>query len=444
MHPTVQNHPTTPNNPAVPAITPLPVPLWIVLVVSFLNSVGTGIVTSGIYYLTQQGYAFSQTMNYVLGFVIGATYIGGSLAAQPSLAWIRRRFPSVSTRGVLVGLMVVMAGLCCSDPRRKTRPPGRVHGRRRVDLGDGRDLQPALGRAVADRRELPLGCTQRRDPAVSDRIWNVTWSAAPWPRPGPSHPRSKTTPRRRSFCFGELHLLCVPFFRLLSRGACLRHQEDRYEPHPPVYAALLVTFRDAAARDLPDRQRLSPYLPQRRAHRTRRPPVWHTILGMPGCSRAIAFFVLMHWQGWHGKWSTAIVSGVLVVAGFGVAVMAPTLPRLGLSNSTSVVVLVAGLAVFGLGKASVYTAALYYGLAVGKSEVQAGGKHEALIGCGYTLGPACGLAATAAVSSGIIGPTWFNAAVLGTVGALTFGVAFLVLKRVRHMSGTRATRHHSV
>ena len=62
-------------------------------------------------------------------------------------------------------------------------------------------------------------------------------------------------------------------------------------------------------------------------------------------------------------------------------------------------VLVVGLAVYGLGKALVYMAALHYGLAVGKSEVQAGGKHEALIGCGYAVGPACGLAATAAVIS---------------------------------------------
>lgn len=440
----MQNHPTTPNNPAVPAIAPLPAPLWIVLVVSFLNSVGTGIVTSGIYYLTQQGYAFSQTMNYVLGFVIGATYIGGSLAAQPSLAWIRRRFPNVSTRGVLVGLMVVMAGLCALPilAGRLDRPGGSTVGVASIWVMVA--IYSPLSGVLWPIVESYLSGARSGEPlrrAIG--IWNVTWSAALVAASWAVAPAIKDYAAETILLLGGVHLLCVPFFRLLSREPAA-HEEEHHEPHPPVYAALLVTFRMLLPVIYLIASALSPYLPSALTELDV-PPVWHTILGSAWLlPRAIAFFVLMHWQGWHGKWSTAIVSGVLVVAGFGVAVMAPTLPRLGLSNSTSVVVLVAGLAVFGLGKASVYTAALYYGLAVGKSEVQAGGKHEALIGCGYTLGPACGLAATAAVSSGIIGPTWFNAAVLGTVGALTFGVAFLVLKRVRHMSGTRATRHHSV
>ena len=43
--------------------------------------------------------------------------------------------------------------------------------------------------------------------------------------------------------------------------------------------------------------------------------------------------------------------------------------------------------------ATIYTGAIYYAMAVGHSEVDAGGTHEALIGVGYTVGPACGLVA---------------------------------------------------
>ena len=38
-----------------------------------------------------------------------------------------------------------------------------------------------------------------------------------------------------------------------------------------------------------------------------------------------------------------------------------------------------------------YYAAIYYALALGRAEVEAGGTHEALIGGGYMVGPGIGL-----------------------------------------------------
>jgi uncharacterized membrane protein len=46
-----------------------------------------------------------------------------------------------------------------------------------------------------------------------------------------------------------------------------------------------------------------------------------------------------------------------------------------------------GLSMFGVGMGIVYYAALYYAMAVGRAEVNAGGIHEALIGGGYMVGP---------------------------------------------------------
>ena len=46
----------------------------------------------------------------------------------------------------------------------------------------------------------------------------------------------------------------------------------------------------------------------------------------------------------------------------------------------------------GVGMGAVYYAALYYGLAVGHADVDAGGTHEGLIGVGYCLGPLVALA----------------------------------------------------
>jgi hypothetical protein len=43
---------------------------------------------------------------------------------------------------------------------------------------------------------------------------------------------------------------------------------------------------------------------------------------------------------------------------------------------------------------------LYYAMAVGSAEVDAGGKHEAVIGLGYTAGPMLGLMALGLSSTG--------------------------------------------
>jgi hypothetical protein len=67
-----------------------------------------------------------------------------------------------------------------------------------------------------------------------------------------------------------------------------------------------------------------------------------------------------------------------------------------LSRSNSLVPLLVGLLVFGVGMGLTYYAAFYYALAVGHAEVDAGGTFEALIGLGYCVGPLLGLLGHAA------------------------------------------------
>ncbi len=69
--------------------------------------------------------------------------------------------------------------------------------------------------------------------------------------------------------------------------------------------------------------------------------------------------------------------------------------------------MLAGLASLGVGLGVVYYAALYYAMAVGRAQVEAGGTHEGLIGAGYTIGPLAGLAGTAIAGGvGIVGAVW--------------------------------------
>jgi len=88
---------------------------------------------------------------------------------------------------------------------------------------------------------------------------------------------------------------------------------------------------------------------------------------------------------WHGRWGTLAVGLGALMIGVGLALLSPG--RVGL---------VVGLLVFGVGMGLTYYAALYYALAVGHAEVDAGGTFEALIGLGFCVGPLLGLLGHAA------------------------------------------------
>jgi LPXTG-motif cell wall-anchored protein len=67
--------------------------------------------------------------------------------------------------------------------------------------------------------------------------------------------------------------------------------------------------------------------------------------------------------------------------------------------------------------------------------VDAGGAHEALIGIGYAGGPAFGLAATYAASSGWTGSIGSDNLLLIGVGVLSVGTATVVFRRVhKHLN----------
>jgi MFS family permease len=90
--------------------------------------------------------------------------------------------------------------------------------------------------------------------------------------------------------------------------------------------------------------------------------------------------------------------------------------------------LISGLAVMGFGIAMTYCGALYYALAVQSAEIDAGGKHEALIGLGYTLGPACGLLGLALAGDD---PEHFRLWVIGITSLVVLGAGVLAVRSAR-------------
>jgi hypothetical protein len=94
-----------------------------------------------------------------------------------------------------------------------------------------------------------------------------------------------------------------------------------------------------------------------------------------------------------------------VAGGFAITIMA-----------TSATMAFVGLAMFGAGHGTIYYAGLYYAMAVGGAEVDAGGRFEALIGLGYVIGPLAVMLCDESKGQ-LVGATW-AAAMLGLVPAL--------------------------
>jgi hypothetical protein len=401
---------------------------------TFINSMGGSVVTSNaLYFLTKQGFQFTQAMNFLLGALLGVAYIAGALGAKRAIAALRRAHPGFSSRAILALLMVLLGSACLMpqvgawlSPSGKP-PPATVWGLVLFySLGTGM-LWPMVESYVSGGRSAgDLRSTMGR--------WNVVWSGAGLFITIIVTPLASQAAAMSIFCIGLAHFAALfPLLRFRPEPAA--HLDGEHEPHPPVYADLLVTFRMLLPLAYLMMSAVGPYLPSLAEHLgllrtwTLAEATMSIAVILPVswiAARVATFWALSRWQGWHGRWYFAVVSGILLLAGFAAIVLAGAVrPAVGLP------VALAGLAGFGLAVGSIYTAAIYYALEVGRSDVDAGGMHEALIGVGYTLGPGVGLAWTVAADRGMIAPKVFEPALLATVGGIALLTALAVAIRVR-------------
>ncbi len=421
-----------------------PAPLGPILLLSFFNSLGTGVVTNGVFFIAEQGYRSGRTLNYGLGTLLGATYIGGAMLAQPALRRLRGRFSGLTDRAVLAWLMVALGALCvipaCVTGLGAAREgPGRAWGLASLWVMVAAYspltgvLWPMIESYVSGGRS---GQPLRR--AIGR--WNVTWSSALILGYWGIAPLIRTHPGLVILGLGAIHLACVAAVSLLpSRPG--PHVDADHEPHPPVYHGLLYACRLLLPMSYLVHSTLGPYLAGAMRRVVGDATLQTALVSAGVIPRTIGFLVMSRLRSWHGRWSTLVVGGALVLAGFAAAVIGPELspgpiPGGGGVRPIALAVTLAGLAAYGIGMSVVYSAAIYYALAVGKSEVGAGGTHEALIGLGYTVGPTVGLAASASVSVAWIPEGAFSPVVLGVTALAGGSVAIAVWKHVRRHSGT--------
>ncbi len=407
-----------------PAMRARTLPLWAVLTFTFANSIGTGVVTNGIVFMTKHGYGFSDQKNYALGILLGVTYIAGALGAQPLIRLLRSLHPAISTRAILATMMVVMALLCTVPLAARWAAGGASGGTHRsawpvwVIVTLYSPLTGVLWPLVESY--LSGGRSGAKLRSAVGRF-NVVWSTAIVVAYVGISRFVESQPEMTIFTLGGVHLLCLLLLaRFPSEPAA--HGSEDHEPHPPIYSKLLVTFRLLLPLSYVLSSALVPYLPGALTAlnvSTRLQAMFATCWLLP---RVVTFAVLDRWHGWHGRWFPAISGGLTLLLGFTLAVLA--------KSAGSLVLLAGGLAVFGVGMAVVYSGALYYALEVGQAEVQAGGKHEALIGVGYTVGPAIFVLAGLLVRNGVAGPVGFEGVVLSIVGVIALVMTALVVRRV--------------
>lgn len=411
-----------------------PTPAWAVHAFTFLNSVGTALVTNGIFYITSgPRFGFTRTQNFHLALWMGVTYVAMAFMTRPVLKLLRQGC-GFSSRGVLVLLMSLLAGLCLI-PIILTRLPIDDSARKGVELlGIWTTvltysaltglLWPIVESYIAGGRR---GDDLRRTMG----LWNVVWSSAAIPAALISAPMVGERPAEAIAIMGGVHLACFALLRWHTREP-VPHVDD-HEPHPPVYEKLLVAFRLLMPMVYTVLTTLTPMLATMFRSQGIEPemqPIYGLSWVLP---RVAAFGVLGFWAGWHGKWSATVVGGGMVVAGFGIAVTSPFWG----ASSAVLPIMIVGLGVFGIGAATIYSGAIYYAMEVHKSDVDAGGTHETLVGIGYTIGPGCGMFASLLIpattapagSEPQIGPVLF-----GMVGAIAVVWTLVVIHKVRRLS----------
>ncbi|MBK7405656.1 MAG: hypothetical protein IPJ41_13785 [Phycisphaerales bacterium] len=416
--------------PGPSPLTPIPTPsrrakapLWAVQVVAFLGSLGTGVVTNGVFFLATGACGFTEGMNFGLGLLLGITYIVGAAGVGPALRRFARRSSAVSTRAVLIALSLLM-GLVAFVPQLAAwaaGDPARVGWSIWLVVALYSPLSGAFWPLVESYLSGGRsGDRLRRAIGQFNIIWAVAVLFALWAM----GPAMKEHPLASLMAFGVVQIASIAFMWPLGSEPG-EHILEEHEPHPPEYVPLLTTFRLL----LPTSYFLvsvwSPYAPALLA-RLGVPLAWQTgVAATWMLTRLLAFAAMERWHGWHGRWGAVVVGVVGIVGGIGVALVAPSLgPHLALPG------VIAGLAVLGIGNGVIYAAALYYALEVGKGEVEAGGTHEALIGVGFAGGPATGLAATLLVRLGVFPEPVLNLVVLGFLGGVLVIVAILVTRRV--------------
>jgi hypothetical protein len=337
---------------------------------TFFCSLGTGILWNAIYFIAESQYGFTREKSLLLAFINGILYAAVALGAGRIVRALEAR---TSPRGALALVLATQAMLA---PLVLVFP------------GEGVLWVSAIVMTAFGALQWPIvqhylvSGRHGREMRSAIGWWNTSWMAATALGLAAAGPL-------KSMGLMEWAIPSLLPCNLLAL-ACLRwfpshpvaHDGDEHARHVPrSYRSLLAAARVLHPMGYLVIGALAPILPYLFAN-LETPEALHAPIGATWhVARVVAVVVLWQTAFWHGRAASLVVAGLLLSLGFATAVAAPNQTMLGL-----------GLVAIGLGQGAIYYSAIYYGLAVGAAEVEAGGIHEALVGMGYFIGPGIGLA----------------------------------------------------
>lgn len=381
-------------------------PLWAVNLLTFLASIGTGVVWNGISFIAENDYKFAKTTTLKLYGVMGLTYVIGALSTGRVLRLLESH---LSPRAALGIILTCEAAVCMS-----------------------------LGLVRADWMLWAVACVMsvlsswlwpivesyltagRHGPQMRSAIgwWNLNWTGATALALVLMMPVMKPDPAVFHFAGVSVHMearLAIVVLGALHLAAliplCWFHRSPGSHDHEMSatsvsreYPFLLRAARILLPLSYVMNSAMTPLLPYlmndldlAKVNQTLATSTWMW-------SRIIIMAFMWQLGFWHGRWGTLVLGGVAMSIGFALVV-----------SGFNLSIMLLGLTSFGAGMGIIYYAALYYAMSVGRAEVDAGGTHEALIGAGYAIGPLTGLASTMIAGGN---EQKFGALVIGMVWAL--------------------------
>lgn len=352
----------TPDGPGVPA--------WALLSVTWLNSLGSGILWSGVPFVTERQFGFTQTENLLLALAESVIYVAMALGSGPALRALAAR-GVLTARGWLASVFVVQLGASLLT----------LAGARGVVAAAcvlsalGAALWPVMESYVSAGRH---GGDMRR----SIGRFNVTWmsaTAASLFLMAPLVARGDAA--AALLVMVPVSLASLALLRWFPRLPAAHAAEHAHTHIAPQYPFLLLATRFLIPASYVLIAVIGPVLPflvrDLGVDDSLKTPLAATWM----VSRAVTVLFLGGAGFWHGRWGTLVAGLALLGGGFAAAVLAGNVPLAAV-----------GLAAFGAGHGILYLAGLYYAMSVGGAEVDAGGRFEALIGVGYVVGPVAALA----------------------------------------------------
>jgi MFS family permease len=381
--------------PLATATTPhtAPVPRWAVLTVTWANSLGSGLLWSGVPFVTELQYGFTKGENLLLALAESVIYVLVALVSGPIL----RRFEGqgLTPRIVLMSIFTVQL---LASALALTGMWG-VIAASCIFSAVGAALWPIMESYVSSGQH---GGNMRR----SIGIFNVTWMSATGAALLLMAPLVATGHASQTLLvLAPISLLSMFLLRWFPKKPAAHPPEHAHTHIAPQYAYLLRATRFVVPTSYIFISVIGPVLPFILRDLAIEDGLKTPIASVWMFARMFTVVILAQLTFWHGRWSTLAVGISLLAGGFAAIVLA-----------TNVSMLMIGLALFGAGHGVIYYAGLYYAMAVGGAEVDAGGRFEALIGVGYVIGPVAGMLA-GGTQAQLVGATW-AAALLGIAPAI--------------------------